>query len=335
MYDRLSAQARGENPGLYAGAPHVIYRVNAGPGVNSLGFADEEWTVAKTPGVVRIACLGASTTQDGTAPGRPCYPFLLEKVLREDGLPDAAGATSVEVMNFGVNGWTSAETLVNYALDVRRFEPDVVIVQQAVNDVWPRLWPGYVDDYRHYRAPWRDVAFGRFDGWLFQRSRLYALWRVRTTSWQELEDRNTQPIGDRRKVLGEAELEPETTRGFRGNLEALVRAARADGAFVCLMTIPLDDSRTWGAKAVFPKLIAGTREHNQVVREVAASEAAREGRVALIDIAADWDRDLAGTRPFFVDFCHVNAAGNEAKARKVAEVLRASGALERPSGEGD
>ena len=31
-------------------------------------------------------------------------------------------------------------------------EPDVVLIHHAANDVLPRLWPGFEEDYAHFHA---------------------------------------------------------------------------------------------------------------------------------------------------------------------------------------
>ncbi|MEM7517691.1 MAG: hypothetical protein AAF368_12315, partial [Planctomycetota bacterium] len=192
----------------------------------------------------------------------------------------------------------------------------------------PRFWPDYTDDYRHYRSPYHEVSFGPFEGWLFQKSALFALYKVKTDRFQDLEDRNTRYVENRMKVLNAAVFTPETTVGFRQNIEVLVGAAQAQGAAVCLMTIPVDEERVWGNKKLFPRMISGTRDHNQVLREVAA---AKPGAL-LADVEAEWTPQLddPGGHPFFVDFCHVSAAGNGAKAALVGETLIQGGAAVCP-----
>ena len=45
--------------GLHEARPHVLYARPPGvPGVNSLGFNDDEFKVARTPGTLRIASQG-------------------------------------------------------------------------------------------------------------------------------------------------------------------------------------------------------------------------------------------------------------------------------------
>ena len=65
------------------------------------------------------------------------------------------------VLDWTVPGWTSAETLINYLLDVQDYGADVVVIQQAYGDVEPRLWPDLKPDYSHYREPWRRPRAGR------------------------------------------------------------------------------------------------------------------------------------------------------------------------------
>jgi hypothetical protein len=99
-------------------APKV--RTNSRGWLNGPG-GDREVAMPKPPGLIRICCLGASTTvsylKDET--GVWSYPLALERCLatRDPG-------RAVEVNNCGVGGYTSAEVLIKFLLDVVDTEPD-------------------------------------------------------------------------------------------------------------------------------------------------------------------------------------------------------------------
>lgn len=316
-YGKLSAFARGDNPGFYEGWPHTIYRLKQQPGVNSLGFSDHEWTLEKPAGVHRVACLGASTTQDGIGVDRPSYPRQLEGILSE------RLGCSIETLNFGIDGWTSAETATNYFLNVADYKPDVVVIQHALNDVWARMWPDYRTDYSHYRTPYQKVQFGPIDGFLFLHWRTYAFVRLKNWGPNDLTSRNTKPITNRRQVLRQAQLVPETMRGYRENIESIIAHAGANGARVFLVTIKTNPR---GAEHIMKnqpeliaKLVEGTDQHNELLREIA-----RDTPAILVDIAKEWEDEGFEDKhlPNYTDgFVHVNPKGNRDKARRIADVI--------------
>ena len=104
-----------------------------GISINSLGFRGPETTREKPPGVVRVVCLGDSTTF-GIWIERPNdlhadvpYPAEVERLARADGL-------AVEVINAGVLGQTTNAALVQLLTQVVPLHPDVVTVRLGNND---------------------------------------------------------------------------------------------------------------------------------------------------------------------------------------------------------
>ncbi|HXV35845.1 MAG TPA: SGNH/GDSL hydrolase family protein, partial [Myxococcota bacterium] len=118
---------------------------------NSLGFRGEEIAIPKPPNTFRIATLGGSTTYNyGVEDDDHTYPGRLEHHLRE------MGYRGVEVINAGVGGYNSFESLINLQFRVLDVEPDLVIVYQNTNDVHTR----FVDP-----AFYRGDNFGRRRPW--------------------------------------------------------------------------------------------------------------------------------------------------------------------------
>lgn len=101
---------------------------------NSLGFRGDEIEVPKPDGVFRIVTVGGSTTYTSAVYDyTKSYPYLMQSLLREQ------GHSSVEVVNAGVVGYSSWESLINLQFRVLDLEPDIVIVYHALNDVPPRF----------------------------------------------------------------------------------------------------------------------------------------------------------------------------------------------------
>lgn len=101
---------------------------------NSLGFRGEEFSVEKASNTYRIVTIGGSTTYGtGVEDYRQSYPALLEDYLQ------AQGYNTVEVINAGVGGYTSYESLMNIQFRVLPLQPDLLIIYQGLNDSHSRL----------------------------------------------------------------------------------------------------------------------------------------------------------------------------------------------------
>ena len=104
--------------------------------MNSEGYRTHEFAIPKPAGMVRVICIGGSTTVAGRT-NQETYPALLQEKLRArfPGLP-------LEVLNLGVS---SATTEYWYArLDrVFGYEPDVIVQYPGVNDISWRSLPRF------------------------------------------------------------------------------------------------------------------------------------------------------------------------------------------------
>ncbi len=101
--------------------------------INSFGFRDREWTVAKPQGVFRIAVIGDSYIEAAQVEREQMFGAQLEKLLnsqREGSQPQ------VEVLSFGVSGWGTAQALQALRHHVWQFDPDLVLLAfTSGNDV--------------------------------------------------------------------------------------------------------------------------------------------------------------------------------------------------------
>ena len=94
---------------------------------SSSGFRDRERALAKPPGVLRIAVLGDSFME--------AYQVALEEALPAR-LERALSGRGVEVLNFGVGGYGTAQALRTFDEEVVRYAPDLVVLAFYVgNDV--------------------------------------------------------------------------------------------------------------------------------------------------------------------------------------------------------
>jgi lysophospholipase L1-like esterase len=109
--------------------------------MNSAGYRTHEFEVPKPKGLVRVVCIGGSTTVAGRT-NDETYPAFLERKLQVlfPGLP-------LEVLNLGVSSVTT-EYWRGRLDRVFGYEPDVLVQYQAINDIAWRHLPRYAKEHR-------------------------------------------------------------------------------------------------------------------------------------------------------------------------------------------
>ena len=101
--------------------------------INSDGFHDREHTIAKPPDTFRIAVLGDSFVEAFQVPAEKAFWSVLERKLQEC---PPAGKSKVEVLSFGVSGFSTARELIQLQKRVWQYSPDVIILLVTTgNDV--------------------------------------------------------------------------------------------------------------------------------------------------------------------------------------------------------
>jgi len=287
-------------------------RPSSKPEVNELGFEGPEWVREKAPGTLRIVCLGGSTTASGNPLGLlGSYPYFLERRLRE------LSGRAVEVLNAGVSSWTTAEMLCAWFLSVQDFEPDLVILHEAVNDTEPRNWPGFRNDYSHYRVPWMGPQSSALQRWLISVSDLYA-WRLeRSAPLTIVSITVREPSGS--FCFADGRFDSATAYPYRRNTLSIGRSAHAQGAHVLLATLP---SLPHGGDTDFERRREcyryGISAHNQLMREIASEEG-----WMLCDLEQQMLQLGEAGAPLFIDLVHVTPQGNDYKALGIARTLLA------------
>ncbi|MEG4488113.1 SGNH/GDSL hydrolase family protein [Microcoleus sp. D2_18a_B4] len=102
--------------------------------VNSEGLRDREHTKAKPPNTLRVAVLGDSFTEAIQVPIEQTFWSKLERKLGN--CEAVKGRKNVEVMNFGVQGYGTAQALIMLRKKVWDYNPDIVILAFFIgNDV--------------------------------------------------------------------------------------------------------------------------------------------------------------------------------------------------------
>ena len=99
--------------------------------VNSDGLRDREYARRKPPNTLRIAVLGDSYAEALQVAEEDGFTSVVERRL--GGCP-ALGGRAVEVINFGVSGYSTAQELLTLRRKVWAYEPDVVLLMVTTNN---------------------------------------------------------------------------------------------------------------------------------------------------------------------------------------------------------
>src|ERR1700737_3407449 len=93
--------------------------------INSVGMRDKERSVQKPPNTFRIAFLGDSMTEARQVALKDTYCARLEEKLQAS----AMKGRTVEVLNFGVPGYGTAQELLMLRNMVQQYKPDLVLLE--------------------------------------------------------------------------------------------------------------------------------------------------------------------------------------------------------------
>ncbi len=101
--------------------------------INSRGFRGRDFSDQKKAGVIRILCLGASSTFGYFDRDDETYPVYLEQILNER----YSGKMKFEVINFGIPHLTAAQIYNLFVTEGLPLEPDIVTFYEGNNDSDP------------------------------------------------------------------------------------------------------------------------------------------------------------------------------------------------------
>lgn len=292
-------------------------------GHNSLGYRGDEIQVPKPAGVYRIAALGDSTTYGVFSSYDQAYPAYLQQVLRSD-----YGYSQVEVVNGGVLGYASWNTLVNLELRVAALQPDLVIVYEGGNDVIPReVSP------KCYSAPSQYLGLDPRRQLWAQSAELSpsALYRVlalhfgwvqgpgQSTSYSATTSNNCSIPTDAKTAAANVAANPPIY--FERNERDMSAIARANGFRIMFSTWAYNPN----AADALDFWRAAVAEHNTITARVA-----QETGALFLDYAAVAPTD----KQFWIGSMHMNPQGNLIQAQIFAKFLVDQGVIPKPGSGG-
>jgi hypothetical protein len=199
--------------------------------INSDGLRDREHAKPKPADTVRIAVLGDSFSEAMHVPMEQTFWFLLERKLQEC---NAFSGKKVEVINFGVSGYGTAQELMTLRQRVWDYSPDLVVLAfTTYNDIYDNSRAlsrteevpyfvyrngelTYDDSFRSsqtYRQ--RDSKLNRFGRWIHNSLRVVQLMhyvqfvaKLKLTDWKNkrrLAEAQTKPTAGNPVTVRNAE----------------------------------------------------------------------------------------------------------------------------------
>ena len=285
---------------------------------NSFGYRGPEFELVKPPGVLRIACIGGSTTFDvKVSDDTKTWPAQLQNLLR-----DAHGRQRVEVINAATNGYALPRTIIDLALRTLDMQPDWVICYPGVNDLAYAHQPSHQWGQSH-RALVHPPPPARWWDGLLPYSELYNEIQARIRYARQKRYGNWRGVEIERRDRPDA----RGITAFERNLATLAGICRGHDIRLVLVTVrtaydpqqppELQHRLAKGDLMDHPHLslaghYVGYETINRLIRQ-----AAERFDLSLIDQA----KALPGGEAQFEDSVHFNDAGSAAFAAFAAERL--------------
>lgn len=302
---------------LYEDHPYLITVPKANTkfekiSINSMGYRGKEFTLAKGENVCRIVCLGGSATFCGNVFDEETWCQQLEDILNEK----ARKNPRVEVVNAGVPGYTTSESLINLNLRILDINPDIIIIYQSYNDFKPNRMPDFKSDYSHWRRSFGKVEKRPGKKW-FVTPKAIKIIRTR------LFPKNDQGF-KRYDTVGKSGL-----AAYKRNLENIVAVAKSRGIRVVLSseasmlneeTIQSNSQAFQRAMRYVVTLSKNGLLDAQKKYELIMKDISEKSDIQYVDNLETVPRDF----DHFMDNIHLNKKGCRVVAENFASVIEKS-----------
>ena len=238
----------------------------------------------------------------------------------------------MRVVNAGVPGWTSYESLINYAFRVSYLDPDMLILFDAWNDLSARVvYPpsAYVSDNTGMKGA-GPCVFPFYEQSMLVRMFLVSSGRVLPQVLRALNQTAPSFVAGYphaaffKKTSLRSILEMNPPRYFMNNLRNIIAMAERQGAQTLLLTFPCSKTpeafaHCFGlqpsATEQFAELVWALDEMNAAIQTVA-----EETGALFYDLAAAFPQP-ADFHELYADGFHNNEAGADLKAKYIAQFL--------------
>jgi hypothetical protein len=276
---------------------------------NSLGFRGPEITIPKPAGIFRIAIIGGSTVYETeVARWQDDFARQLERELKS-----RFATTSIEVINAGVGGYSTFESLIDLELRVLDTQPDLIIIYHNVNDVIARIV-----------APnaYRGDNSGRRKQWSSESRCYYLLCSTilgrLTGITHEVMDTDAPAFGGLRgsqyndilSMTPAEALEQNKPVYFERNIRNMIAVAKENNVAVMLATWAHTNVR--GGDAATPHYEKAFIEQNDSIKQIGLSKG-----IPVYDFAKDMPMDII----YWTDQIHQSVLGVSLKSSLFADFM--------------
>ncbi len=168
VYSKLLWEIRDKTKDDFLEQPYLGYsnrpNLEKEKPINNLGLVrSTNIDIEKQPGVLRILFLGGPSTYGmAVENAEQTFPLVLEGLLNDkvDSLTNGK-FSSVECLNAGLSGATSAEILTQYLFKFKYLQPDIVVIHAGFNDAYTHLCKSYgvqyQPDYHTAKKVYRNI----------------------------------------------------------------------------------------------------------------------------------------------------------------------------------
>jgi lysophospholipase L1-like esterase len=261
----------------------------------------------KSPGALRIVCLGDSVTFGFRVPvvwpDKPTeydptwlpFPMLLEQQLKS-----ANPEKQIEVIDMAVPGYTSHQGLAWLRRDIDSLKPDLIVVSFGWNDASLSDIP----DREAIKTSWPAVGAR----WLVDHSQAFA----HATRWLRNRQQRDAGVQSQRPRPRPRVSQDE----YLNNLFAIEELARANGAAVIVMAAPYRDHSSEAPEADFMWQYRS-----------ALGNAMRQRQVPFLEIRELTEAAYPANEGWFGERIHPNHMGHRLIASELLNLISASRVL--------
>ena len=280
---------------------------------NNLGHlngenGDRDILVPKPKNLIRINCLGGSTTGNYIKENEKnySYPLELEKVLRKK------FNKNIEVNNCGQGGYNSADILVRYALQTIDTKPDFIIIYHAYNDIRSYLTPGFTSDYFHSRKNLGEVYWKYYLGSKIPNVPLNFINYLTNKFLFSLDERSTIL-----EVIQKSEIDlnldySEGLKTYERNLQHIINLSLCNNVKVILSTYCFylyPEIENDPLNKLYQKIVS---KENEIVKKLAI-----KNNLPLVDANAEINKEQTN----FLDSAHLSTQGMNLLAQCIGEKI--------------
>jgi lysophospholipase L1-like esterase len=251
---------------------------------DQFGFVNKPVALPKPDGVFRIVCIGGSTTHEGEVGSMRTTDLLQQRFEAQfDGV-------SVEVVNCGIAG-SNSHDFRRHAMDYLRYEPDLLLYYEGMNDVTMLL------GHRYSQIPPMKLRLlkskfmaSRYNRWLLDTDGYFE------SDWRHTTQRNLLAL----RLAAEEAGVPMVCASFAW-------AQRDTGSRAEVNYLEVNARTTWGAGfANYDTLDHYLERHNANLKRICEAHG-----MGYLPLAENYHHGLT----HFRDLCHFTTTGMQERAR--------------------